>query len=89
MYLSAWLWDQMSGGNGKPLRVNEARPREDRPRTGGFGGNRSGGFSGNRSGGFGGNRSSGGFGGSRGGFGSGRGDYNRDRGGNDSTNYYC
>jgi RNA recognition motif-containing protein len=58
--------------NGKKLRINEARPREDRPRSGGFSGNR-GGFGGNR-GGFGGNR--GGFGGSRDG---GNGGYNRDR----------
>jgi len=39
---------------GRPLTVNEARPRQDRPRSGGFGG---------RSGGRGGSRSS--FGGSR------------------------
>ncbi|MFH1643939.1 MAG: RNA-binding protein [bacterium] len=43
---------------GRNLKVNEARPREDRPRSGGFGGNRGGG-------------SRGGFGGSRGGNGGG------------------
>ena len=48
---------------GQRIRVSEANPREDRPRSGGFGGNRS---SGSR-GGFGGPRSSGGgFGGDRG-----------------------
>lgn len=56
---------------GQRLRINEARPPQER--TGGFGGrgggNRSGGFGGNRGGGFGGNRG-GGFGGNRGGFGS-------------------
>ncbi|MFO0843581.1 MAG: RNA-binding protein [Gemmataceae bacterium] len=42
---------------GRTLKVNEARPREDRPRTGGgggFGGGRSGGYGGG--GGYGGNR---------------------------------
>lgn len=49
--------------NGRPLTVNIARPKEDRPqRSGGFGGNRGGGFGGNRGGGYGGNR-----GGNRGG----------------------
>ncbi len=51
---------------GRALVVNEARPREDRPRTGGFGGgNRRGGFGGgnNRRGGFGGGNRRGGFGG--------------------------
>ena len=37
---------------GRPLTVNEARPRTDRPRTGGGGGGR-GGFGGGRGGGFG------------------------------------
>ncbi|WP_278286756.1 RNA recognition motif domain-containing protein [Tepidiforma thermophila] len=49
---------------GRTLIVNEARPREDRPRggsgygggSGGYGGGRSGGFSGGRSGGYSGNR---------------------------------
>lgn len=54
--------------NGKRLRVNEARPREERPRTGG-------GFGGSR-GGYGSPRSGNG-GGYRGGNGGG---YNRDRG---------
>jgi RNA recognition motif-containing protein len=62
---------------GRPLKVNVARPREerpsfggDRPRSGGFGGDRprSGGFGGGDRGGFG-----GGGGGSRGGFGGGGG----------------
>jgi RNA recognition motif-containing protein len=43
---------------GRTLTVNEARPREDRPRSGGFGGGRSGG-----GGGFGGGRGGGGGGG--------------------------
>ncbi len=46
--------------NGRPMVVNEARPQEDRPRTGGFGGGSRGGFrGGDRSGSgdrFGGNR---------------------------------
>ena len=64
---------------GRPLKVNVARPREerpsfggDRPRSGGFGGGdrpRSGGFGGGDRGGFGG----GSGGGSRGGFGGGGG----------------
>ena len=49
---------------GRPLKVNVARPREERPS---FGGDRP------RSGGFGGGR--GGFGGGRGGFGGDRGGY--------------
>ena len=49
--------------DGRPLKVNEARPREDRPRGGGGGG------------GYGG----GGGGGDRRGGGGGRGDYGRDR----------
>jgi cold-inducible RNA-binding protein len=64
---------------GRPLKVNVARPREERPsfgggeRRGGFGGGerRSGGFGGGR-GGFGGGERRGGFGGGgRGGFGGG------------------
>jgi RNA recognition motif-containing protein len=65
---------------GRPLKVNVARPREerpsfggDRPRSGGFGGGeRRGGFGGGDRGGFGGG-SRGGFGGGerRGGFGGG------------------
>lgn len=53
---------------GRALVVNEARPREDRPRTGGFGGGR-GGDRGGRGGFGGGDR--GGRGGDRGGFGGG------------------
>jgi len=66
---------------GRPLKVNVARPREerpsfggDRPRSGGFGGGeRRGGFGGGDRGGFGGGGSRGGFGGGerRGGFGGG------------------
>jgi RNA recognition motif-containing protein len=52
--------------DGRALTVNEARPREDRPRSGGFGGG------GGGRGGFG-----GGKGGGRGGFGGGR---DRERG---------
>jgi RNA recognition motif-containing protein len=60
---------------GRPLKVNVARPREDRPAfgggdRGGFGGERrSGGFGGERRGGFGGGRGGFGGGGGRGGFG--------------------
>ena len=63
--------------DGRALRVNEARPREERPRSGGGGGgNRSGGFGGgggsrsgggNRGGGFGGGGSRSGGGNSGGG----------------------
>ena len=60
--------DQFNGKEvgGRALKVNEAKPRENRGGgggRGGFGGNR-GGFGGNRGGG-GGGRSSGGYGGSR------------------------
>ena len=61
--------------DGRPVTVNEARPREDRgPRRGGFGGDR---------GGFGGGGGGGGRGGDRGGFGGGGGGGGRggDRGG--------
>lgn len=51
---------------GRALVVNEARPRENRPRTGGFGGGGGGGGGGR--GGFGGGGRSGGGGGGRGGF---------------------
>ncbi len=50
--------------DGRPLTVNEAKPREDRPRGGGGGG---------YGGGGGGGRSGGGGGGGRGGFGGGGG----------------
>jgi hypothetical protein len=76
---------------GRPLKVNVARPREerpsfggDRPRSGGFGGGSRGGFGGGeRRGGFGGGERRGGFGGDRrGGFGGGdRGGFGGDRGG--------
>ena len=58
---------------GRTLTVNEAKPREERPRTGGGGGGYGGG-GGGRSGGGGGGRSSGGGGGGRssGGGGGGR-----------------
>jgi cold-inducible RNA-binding protein len=58
---------------GRPLQVNEARPKEDRPAGGGFGGGERRGFGGGGGGGrggFGGGR--GGRGGDRGGFGGGR-----------------
>lgn len=56
---------------GRQLQVNEARPKEDRPAGGGFGGGGGGrGFGGGGRGGFGGGR--GGRGGDRGGFGGGR-----------------
>ena len=40
--------------DGRPLTVNEARPREERPRSGGFGGGGGGGRGGSSRGGFGG-----------------------------------
>lgn len=64
---------------GRTIQVNEARPREDRPRTGGGGGG--GGYRGGGGGG-GGYRGGGGGGGYRGGGGGGyRGGGGRDRGG--------
>ncbi len=75
---------------GRPLKVNVARPREERPAfgggdRGGFGGERRGGFGGGRGGFGGGDRGGrGGFGGGRGGFGGGdrgRGGFGGDRGG--------
>lgn len=51
--------------DGRALVVNEARPREERPRSGGFGGG------GGGRGGFGGGGNRGGGGGGRGGFGGG------------------
>ncbi len=74
---------------GRPLKVNVARPREERPafgggeRRGGFGGGeRRGGFGGGDRGGFGGGERRGGFGGGRGGFGGDRrGGFGGDRGG--------
>jgi RNA recognition motif-containing protein len=64
--------------NGRALTVNEAKPREDRPRGGGGGFGGGGGGGGGR-GGYGGGRSGGGGGGrDRGGYGGGGG--GRDRG---------
>ena len=65
---------------GRPLKVNVARPREERPS---FGGGDRGGFGGERrSGGFGGGRGGFGGGGGRGGFGGERrGGFGGDRGG--------
>jgi RNA recognition motif-containing protein len=59
---------------GRSLTVNEARPREDRPRTGGYGGGGGGG------GGYGGG-GGGGYGGGGGGNRGGGGGRDRDRGG--------
>jgi len=75
---------------GRNIKVNEAKPREDRPREGGGGGSRGGfgGGSGGGRGGFGGGSGGGdrggfGGGGDRGGFGGGdRGGRGGDRGGN-------
>ncbi|MDD5391572.1 MAG: RNA-binding protein [Thiothrix sp.] len=65
---------------GRNIKVNEAKPREDRPRTGGGGRSGGGGFGGGSrdGGGFGGGRSSGG---DRGGFGGGSRDGGGSRGG--------
>jgi len=68
--------------DGRNLTVNEAKPKEDRPRGGGGGGGYGGGGGGGRSGG-GGYGGGGGGGGSRGGFGGGGGGGRGDRGGRD------
>ena len=71
---------------GRKITVNEARPKEERPRSGGFGGGgRGGGFGGGGGerrgggGGFGGGGERRGGGGGRGGFGGGGGGGGRDR----------
>jgi RNA recognition motif-containing protein len=67
--------------DGRPLTVNEAKPREDRPRGGGGGGGGRGGFGGGGGGGRGGYGGGGGGGGGRGGYGGGGGGGGgRDRG---------
>jgi len=58
--------------DGRALTVNEAKPREDRPRGGGGGGGGRGGFGGGRGGGGGGGGGRGGYGGGGGGGGRGR-----------------
>ncbi len=77
--------------DGRALTVNEAKPREDRPRSGGFGGGgggggRSGG-GGGYGGGGGGRSSGGGGGGGRGGYGGGGGG-GRSGGGGGGGNRY-
>ncbi|MCA9276048.1 MAG: RNA-binding protein [Phycisphaerales bacterium] len=67
---------------GRALVVNEARPRENRPRTGGGFGGGGGGGGGGR-GGFGGGGRSGGGGGGRGGYGGGGGGGGYGGGGSD------
>ncbi len=62
---------------GRPMKVNEARPREDRPRGGGFGGGGGGFKKGGFGGGGGGYKGGGGFKGGGGGYKGGGG--NRDR----------
>jgi RNA recognition motif-containing protein len=64
---------------GRPLTVNEARPREDR---GGGGGGGRGGYGGGGRGGYGGGRGGYGGGGGGGGYGAGGGGYGGGRGGN-------
>jgi RNA recognition motif-containing protein len=54
---------------GRPLTVNEARPREARPPGGGGGGGRGGGYGGGGGGGYGGGGGGGGYGGGGGGGG--------------------
>jgi RNA recognition motif-containing protein len=64
--------------NGRPLTVNQAQPRQDKPRGGGGGGYGGGGGGGRRGGGYGGGGGGGGgYGGGGGGYGGGgdRGDY--------------
>jgi RNA recognition motif-containing protein len=66
--------------DGRPLTVNEAKPREDRPRGGGGGGGYGGGGGGRSGGGggkggYGGGGGRGGYGGGSGGGGGGRGRY--------------
>lgn len=71
---------------GRALVVNEARPREDRPRTGGggYGGGSRGGYGGGGGGGYGGGGSGGYGGGGGGGYGGGGGGGDRGgRGGGD------
>lgn len=67
--------------DGRPLRVNEAQPRQEGGGRGGFGGGGGGGRGGYGGGGGGGGR--GGFGGGRGGRGGGRGDDHGGGGGGD------
>jgi len=67
--------------NGRNLTVNEARPREDRPRGGGGGGGYGGGGGGGYGGGGGGRGGYGGGGGGRGGYGGGGGGYGGGGGG--------
>lgn len=76
--------EKMNGTDcdGRGLVVNEARPREDRPRGGGFGGGGGGGYGGGRGGGgggYGGGGGGGGWGGGGGGGGRGRGGGGGDR----------
>jgi len=61
--------------DGRALTVNEAKPREDRPRGGGGGGGGRGGYGGGGGGGGGGRGGYGGGGGGKGGGGGGRGRY--------------
>jgi hypothetical protein len=77
----------INGMNGQPLGgrsvvVNEARPMESRPRTGGYGGGGGGGGYGGGGGGYGGGGSGGGgYGGGGGGYGGGGGGGRREGGG--------
>ncbi len=83
----------INGMNGQPLGgrsvvVNEARPMEPRPRTGGYGGGGGGGYGGGGGGGYGGGGGGGGYGGGgggdrRGGGGGGYGGGGGGRGGSD------
>ncbi len=72
---------------GRALVVNEARPREDRPRSGGFGGGGGRGGYGGGGGGYGGGGGGGGRGGYGGGGGGGRGGYGGGRGGGGGGDY--
>jgi hypothetical protein len=77
----------INGMNGQPLGgrsvvVNEARPMESRPRSGGYGGGGGGGgYGGGGGGGYGGGGGGGGYGGGGGGYGGGGGGGRREGGG--------
>ena len=64
---------------GKTINVTVARPREERPSRGGYGGGNRGGYNGGNRGGYGGGNRGGYGGGNRGGYDNNDGGYNRGR----------